>query len=334
MTTIILLFLVVVTFFLVKPIILSILLGIILAFILLPVYEKTNKFLKSPNISATIICTCLIIIILLPVWFLTPIAIEESIKIYMASQQMDFVGPLKAIFPSFFASETFSNEVGSILHSFVTRITNSITNMFAELILNFPTLFLKSLVVIFTFFFVLRDNEKFVGYIESLLPFSKDLQKNLFDSSREITLSVLYGQIVIGIFQGIVAGIGFFIFNVPNSLMLTLLACAAGIFPIIGTGIIWVPVVVYLFVAGNTFSAVGVTIIGIISSSVDNFLRPVFISKRTKLNSSLVLIGMIGGLFMFGILGIILGPLILAYLFIILEVYRDKRVPGVFTKQE
>ena len=71
----------------------------------------------------------------------------------------------------------------------------------------------------------------------------------------------------------------------------------------------------------------------IISSHIDNFLRPIIVSKRTQMNSSLILIGMIGGLFLFGILGLILGPLILAYLFIILDIYRRKDTSGIFIQQ-
>jgi len=188
-------------------------------------------------------------------------------------------------------------------------------------------------VVFFTLFFVLRDKEEMTSYIESLLPFSKDVEKKLFELSKNLTASVIYGQIVIGIFQGIFLGVGLFIFKVPNALILTLLACLAGILPIIGVAIIWVPVAIYLLIAGNTFQALGVIIFGLISSSLDNFIRPIIVSKKTQMPSSLILIGMIGGLFLFGILGLILGPLILAYLLIILEVYRNKRTPSILTKQ-
>ena len=129
--------------------------------------------------------------------------------------------------------------------------------------------------------------------------------------------------------QGIIAGLGFFIFGVPNALLLTILAAIAGIFPIIGTTIVWAPVAIYLFVAGDMFSAVGVVVFGLIASVIDNVLKPMFVSQRTSMPTSMILIGMIGGFFLFGILGFILGPLILAYLIIILEIYRNKRVPGI-----
>ncbi len=332
-TTVILAILIVLSFLLLKPILLSIIVGVILAFIFNPLYNLLHKFTNSKNLSATLICFFLILLIILPLWFLTPILIKQSIKIYTASQQIDFVAPLQNIFPSLFASEEFSAEIGSILHSFVTKMTNSLMNSLSQLILNFPGLFLQFLVVFFTFFFVLRDKEQLITYIKSLLPFSKDVETKLFESSKGITSSVIYGQVVIGLLQGLVVGVGFFIFKVPNALILTLLASLAGIFPIIGTTLIWIPVIIYLFIAGNTFPAVGVAIFGLVSSSIDNFIRPVIVSKRTKIHSSLILVGMIGGLFLFGILGFILGPLILAYLLIILEIYRNRKSPGIFMQQ-
>lgn len=331
--TIILAVLIVLSFLLLKPILLSIIFGIILAFVFSPVYDWFYKRLKSKNLSAFLICILLLVLIILPIWFLTPVIVNQSIKIYLASQQMDFVTPIKSIFPDLFTSEAFSAEIGSVIHSFVTRVTNAMMNSFSKLILNFPTIFLQLLVVFFVLFFVLKDKKELVAYIQSLLPFSKEVEKRLFKSSKDITISVLYGQVVIGMLQGLVAGLGFFIFKVPNALLLTILASLAGIFPIIGTAIIWVPVLIYLLIAGNTFAALGVLFFGLISTTIENFLKPVFVSKRTNMNTSLILIGMIGGLFLFGILGIILGPLILAYLLIVLELYRDKRTPGIFIQQ-
>jgi len=291
------------------------------------------KYFKSKNLSASLICIILIVLIILPLWFLTPVIIDQSIKLYIASQQMDFVTPLKNFFPDLFVSEEFSAEIGSTIYSFVTKATNSLMNSVSKLILNFATIFLQSLVVFFTLFFVLRDKEELIKYIQSILPFSKEVEKKLFKSSKDITLSVLYGQVVIGIFQGLIAGIGFFIFKIPNALLLTFFAALAGIFPIIGTALVWVPVVIYLLIAGDSLPALGVVVFGICSSLVENLIKPAFISKRTKMNTSLILIGMIGGLLLFGILGIILGPLIIAYLLIVLELYRDKGSPAVFIQE-
>ena len=309
MTAIILIFLVVLSFLLIKPILLSIIFGLILAFVFTPVYEWLYKKTNSKNLSASIIIAVLIGAIFLSIWYLTPILITQSFKIFQATLQIDFVSTLKGIFPGFFSSPQFSNS-----------ITTSLTNILLDL----PALSMQILVVLFTFFFVLRDKEEISNYIKSLLPFPKEIENKLFKYSSEITKSVLYGQVLIGILQGLIAGLGFFIFGVPNALFLTLLAALFGILPILGTPIIWAPVAIYMFIAGNNAAGWGVVVFGVISSTIDNILRPLFIAKRTSISSAIILISMIGGLFFFGLLGFVIGLLIIAYLLIILELYRKK----------
>ena len=329
----ILIALAVLSFFLLKPVLMAIIVALILAFIFSPIYDFLVKKTNSKNLSVLLIMMFLLVIILLPIWFLTPILIDQSLKVFQATQQIDFVGPLQKIFPALFASDQFSNEIGLIISSFTTKMANLLVNLFAGIILNFPTIFLQLIVVFFSFYFVLRDKKEVMNYIRSISPFSKEVEKKLFESSKGITASVIYGQVIVGVVQGIIVGIGFLIFGVPNALFLTLLATLAGIFPVIGTAIIWLPVLIYFMIAGNTIPAIGILVFGAISSTVDNFLRPMIVSKRTNLHSAIVIIVMIGGLFMFGILGVILGPLILAYLIILLEVYRKKTFPNILIRE-
>lgn len=321
--------LLILSFFLLKPILLSIIVAIILGYLFYPLYKRVNRYINSGYVSALLMCIILTAIIFIPMWFLTPILIKQSFNFYLSSQQFDLVTPLKQIFPDVFASEQFSQEIGSAISSFITKTSNLLMNSFAKLISNFPILILHFLVIFFVFFVVLKEQEVFVDYIRSLLPFSKDVENKLFKSSREITSSIFYGQIILGIVSGIIIGIAFYIFHVPNAFILTILAAIAGILPILGTTIIWVPVALYLFIIGSFYPAIGIALFGIVSSSVENFVKPIILSKWINLHPAVVLIGMVGGTFIFGILGMILGPLILAYLLIILEIYRDKKTPGV-----
>ena len=326
----IILILLTLSFFLLRQILLSITIAIILGYLFYPLYKRTKKLIKSEYLSALLMCLILTAIIFIPMWFLTPILIKQSFNFYLSSQQIDFVTPLKQVFPDVFASEQFSQEIGSAISSFVTKVSNLLMNNFSKLISNFPILLLNFFVIFFVFFVVLKEQENFVDYIKSLLPFSKEVENKLFKSSREITSSIFYGQIILGMISGIIVGIGFYIFQVPNAFILMLLAAVAGILPILGTTIIWIPVAIYLFIIGNFYPAMGVVLLGILSSSVENFVKPIILAKWINLHPAIVLIGMVGGTFLFGILGIILGPLVLAYLLIILEIYRDKKTPGVF----
>ena len=142
-----------------KPVFISIILGLVLAFVFTPVYGYLNKYLTSPNISAGVIVVFLLVIIILPVWFLTPIILNQSFSLFQATQQIDFVSPLQSVFPSLFASEQFSSEVGSVLSSFSSKVANSLVNSIAQIILDFPRIALQLMVVFFTFFFALRDKE-------------------------------------------------------------------------------------------------------------------------------------------------------------------------------
>ena len=334
MTSVLLIVLVVLSFFLVKPILMSIIAGILLAFVFSPTYDWLNKKTKSRNLSASIISAFLALLIILPFWFFTPIFIEQSFKIYQAAQNFDFVTPLKTILPGLFKSEGISQEIATTLHTFTTNAANLITNAFGQLILNFPNLALQFLVMAFTFFYVLRDKDELLIYIKSLLPFSKEVETKIFEYSKGITYSVIYGHVIIGLLQGIIVGLGFYLFQVPNALFLTLVAVVLGILPIIGTTIVWLPVAIYILITQGTLPAFGVSIFGLISNFIEEFLRPIIIARKTQVNSALILIGMIGGILLFGILGVILGPLIMGYLLIILEIYRNKRMPGLLIQPE
>lgn len=315
--------LLVLAFLILKPILLSIVLGFLLAFVLTPIYNFFVKYFKSPNFSSGLTCVLVVLIILIPIWFFSPIVLEQSFKLYLAAQNFDFITPLKSVFPGLFASEQFSVEIGSTIQSFISNVADYLVKGVGSLILEFPTLLLHAVVVLFTLFFVLRDRDHLTDFLRKTLPFPKPIVEKIFQYSKDITSSVLYGQVVLGILQGIIVGIGFFIFGAPSPWLLTLLAIVLGILPIIGPMFVWVPVCIYFLTIGNIFGVVGLFIVGLIGSNSDTFFRPFFVSKKTKIHSAVVLIGMIGGLFFFGILGLLLGPLFLSYLLILLEVYKE-----------
>ncbi len=322
--------LIVLSFLVLKEIIVSILAGVILGFIFLPLYEFFQRKFNNKNLSASLVCGIFIIGLVIPLWFLTPLILNQSIQVFISSQQIDFVSPVKSIFPSLFSSPEIASELGRVIRSFVTNLTSGAMNAISSILLDFPTIFLHLLVTFFIFFYVLRDNKEFVEYIQSILPFSESVEKRLFKSSKEITSSILYGQIVVGILQGAFAGLSFFLFGVPNALFLTLVAAITGILPVVGTSLVWIPVAIYVFLDGSLFSALGIIAFGLLASFFENSIKPTIVSRRTNVHPGIILIGMIGGIFFLGLLGVIIGPLILSYLLIVLELYRDKKVSGIF----
>lgn len=315
----------VLAYLLLEPLILVIAFALILAFVFQPVYKKLTNIVKSKNLSALIICVIFAALIIVPVWLLSPMLVEQSFEIYQQAQGTDFSQPIKVLFSDNAGSNNLADQMGSSIHSFVTDITNSAMNVFSNMVTEFPSLVLKILVLFFTFFVALKEQNSISEYMRSILPFNEKIKKKLFKASKGVTSSVIFGQVVLGIIEGLLIGVGLFIFGVDNALLLTIVAALAGVFPIIGTAVVWVPTTILLFISGSYLPALGIFGFGILSGVVDGVVKPIFISRKVSMHSALVLLGMVGGLLLFGIIGVILGPLILAYLFIILEIYRDRR---------
>lgn len=324
--------LLVLSFMVLRPLIIPMIMALILAFIFSPVQDWLVKRLRSKNLSASLIVVFLLMIIVLPIWFLTPVLMRQSLSIFGAVQNLDFIGLLESTFPRIFSIEGISSEIGYSLGSLTTRAIDAVISSLTELIINFPVLLLQLTVVFFTFFFVLRDREVVIEYIKGILPFPKDVETKLFKYTKDITNSILFGQLLTGIVQGVVLGLGIFIFGIPNALFLTLVAMLAGIMPVIGTFFVWIPLAIFLFIQGDMLAMWGIIVFGTISSNIDNFLRPIIVAKRTEIHMAIVLVSMIGGLFYFGVLGLILGPLIISYLLIFLELSRGKKKPEIIIK--
>jgi len=307
----------------IKPIALSIIFGVLLAYIFYPLYTWTLSKIKNENLSAFLICLGLIAVILVIAGLILNSLVNQAINFYLYMQNANLFNIIKDTFPSFLSSIEPSAGIMNSLNSFISTIISDFIKGFGDFILNFPKILLQLFIVIFIFFFSLKDGKKGIEYIRSLSPLKKEIQEKFFKQFKNVTYSVLIGQILVGALQGIIAGIGFFIFKVPNPLLLTLLAMFFGIIPLIGPWLVWVPADIYLFAAGRTGAGLGLLIYGlIISSGIDTLVRSLIVSKKTQINPTIIIIGMIGGLLVFGILGLIIGPLVLAYVLLIIELYR------------
>lgn len=322
-------FLAVLVFFLIKPIILSIVGGLILAYIFMPVYQKSLKYIKNKSVAASIATIFAILIIVIPLYFIFPPAIQQTFKLFTTIQDLDLSQVVRFVFPS--SSDQLVAQLTATMNSFVSNVSSGAINSLISFFLELPTLVLNLFLLGFVFFFTLRDHEKHKEFIMGISPFSKRHERQLVKQFKNITDSILFGQIVIGIIQGIVAGLGLLLFGIPNALLFTILSVILGIIPIIGPGFVWIPITIYLFSQGQIFLGLGfLAYNAIITSTVDNIIRPYIIARRSETSALTVLIGMISGLFLFGILGVILGPLIISYFLTLIRAYKDRNLSSLF----
>ena len=236
---------------------------------------------------------------------------------------------VRAIFPA--ASEQFITQVNLAAKSSFSKLAAAVINSTVDILVNFFVISLHFLLGIFVFFFTLKDYEKLKTFASGLLPFSREQEKQFIKQFQDITKSILYGQVVAGIVQGALAALALYIFGIPNALVLSIIAIILSIIPVIGPGFVYVPVTIYMALTSNPLLALGYFLFNVILvSSIDNVFRSHFVSKKTNLSQAIVLIGMVGGLFVFNILGLIIGPLILAYLITFLRAYKENKISSFF----
>lgn len=329
----VLLILAIFAFMILKPIALSIFGGLILAYIFSPIYKAVYRTIHARNTAATIMCVLILLIIIIPLWFTIPIIIQQIFDLFNMSQNIDYSQIVAKVFPQ--SSPEFNEKLTTIIIQFTGNLASKIFNYFIGLLQSLPTLLLNLAVILFVFFFALRDQESLREFISGISPFRKDKETILVTRFKDITSSIIYGYIIVGIIQGLALGLGLLIFGVPKALTLTILGAFASMLPMVGPWFIWIPVTISLLVAGKVGVAVAFAVYcTFFVSTIDNILRPYIVSRKAGVSSVIVLVGMIGGLFVFNILGLILGPLILAYLILFLKAYKDGTLSDMFSPAE
>ena len=307
-----------------RSIAMAVVTGLLLAYVFYPVHKKLLKLIKSQNLSALFIVVFILAALIIPLWYLFPILARQIIDLYIYIQKINLAQFLEAIFPEL---KGYSQNITLSFGNLISDITKSLLTGISNVILDLPNILLQITVIFFIFFFGLRDGEYFVSYIKSISPFTQEVENDLIKKFGDMTNSVIYGHIVVGIIQGILTGIGLFVFGIPHALFFTLIAIILSIIPFLGSWLVWIPASIYLLVSGETASGIALMIYGgVVISWIDNIMRPYIVARKTKMSSAVIFVGMIGGLIAFGVLGVLIGPLVLAYVLLILEFYRKKAV--------
>lgn len=185
-------------------------------------------------------------------------------------------------------------------------------------------------ITFFALFYFLRDGKEFKKQIIALSPLVDTDDESIFKKLEQAVYSIVGGSLIVSVIQGILTGVGFALFGVPDPTVWGSIAAIAALIPGIGTALILVPGILYLFFTGSTMYAVGLLIWGLLAVGlIDNLLGPLLMNKGIKIHPFIILLSVLGGLTLFGIVGFILGPLILAFLFALLEIYKTSKTPRV-----
>jgi predicted PurR-regulated permease PerM len=220
-----------------------------------------------------------------------------------ALQHLDLIGALRQ------AAERTASYVASSIGSLLKNLFSFLVNLF---------------ILLFALFFVFRDGGKLLRALRHLVPFEREIQDDMLEESRDLIFASVAVALLIAAIQGLLGGLAFALTGLPGPVFLGVLVAFFSIVPVVGSSLIWLPATAWLLFNGHWGKALLIVVIcGGIAGLADNIVRPLLLRNRTRLNDLLLFVSILGGLNVFGLVGLVVGPTVVAAALAILRVYMD-----------
>jgi predicted PurR-regulated permease PerM len=295
------------------------------------IFENLHKRIliftqKKETLSALLTTIVIILSILLPLGIIAVQILNEISQVYVLlsnnGSQSELIPLVKNIFtklqnlaPTLF---NFSFNFDKIFSQIANWLFNNIGAIFSNMTGIATGLF----IFIMGLFYFLKDGQKLKIAVIKFSPLSEKDDEIILDKLKLAINSVVKGSILVAIIQGIIAMIGLTIFDVPNPFLWGSMATISALIPAVGTSLIMIPSIIYLFLVNQIPQAVGLTIWFIFAvGMIDNLIGPKIVGKGIKMHSFIIFLSILGGLAYFGISGFLLGPLIISILFTLFDIY-------------
>lgn len=314
----------------------------VLGLLTYPLYRQLRKWVgERETLSAALMTPGVVLILILPIVGLMVLLTQEVIAFSQLLRQASAAGPLLDL--SHLEDLPWIRPVLDKIQPLVDRLNLDIPAMVGPaaekltafalgysraMVTNFFTFVIKLLLMVVALFFIYRDGEAFIRGFWSVVPLDQDSREVLASTVNRVLTAVIYGIFLTCLVQGILGGIAFWFTGLPSPVLFGAVMVLLAPVPMVGTALVWGPGAAYLFLQGETVMA-GV-LVGwgvLVISSIDNFLRPLFISGKGKVPILLVAIGVLGGLVSFGLIGVITGPLVLALFLALFDIYKARFFP-------
>jgi predicted PurR-regulated permease PerM len=306
----IIILLLVLSYFLIKPFLIALVSGFILAYLIRPVFKKFSRKIGK-NLSA-IVCLILVLLIVIIPSVMVIGGVSKQAKAFLAEN--DFSSFLSRVSEN----EIFSSFDIDLESLFNEHILSLLTKWFASIISHLPMIIINILITLFAIYYILIKWEELAARLKEYIPF-RDKEKVSKEIS-EITTALVYGTLFIALIELAVSALGFYLLGVNSFLLWAFLIFIFAFIPGIGPGFVWVPMAVFYFAVGKYFAFGGVVLIGlIVGIGIDGIIRGKVLGDKTRLNPLFMIIGIIGGVSLFGVFGFIIGPLVLIYALKLIE---------------
>lgn len=307
----------------------------VLVVVFYPVHRRLVERTKRPATSALISCLLVIFTILLPLSLITLALVREFSGAVQGFQNNinAFLDPNSPIAGRLFGwlgnyvdIEQLRNPQSIQEH--LQQVVGTVARRTLGLVGGALGVVVQVFFIIFTMYYLFRDGAKIVNILPGVLPLERGQSAEIISRTRDVISASVNGVLVIAAIQGALGSIAFFALGIPSALVWGVVMTFLSLIPVAGAFIVWIPAAIFLAATGHWIKAALLVAWGaLVIGSVDNFLRPKLVGERTKLHELFIFFSVLGGLHVFGVLGLVLGPVVLAITLALLDVMRQADRP-------
>ena len=282
----------------------------------------------SNSVSAAVITLGVTLLLIVPVLLLAALVVREGIAAAQGIQAAMAGGGYSGMargwrwLSTHIAAGGITLDLPALVRQGASRAGEYMATELGTVIRNIIVFLLELFVMLFALFYVLRDGDAMLDRFRRLLPFDDRMTEKMLAEARDLIFASVTTSLVIASVQGILCGGAFAIVGLGSPVFWGVVMGFLSLLPVVGAWPVWIPAVIYLFSTGHAARAIAViAICGALGGVIDSLLRPLLLGGRASLNGLLVFIGVLGGIAVFGVLGVVLGPIVVATTVGILDVY-------------
>jgi predicted PurR-regulated permease PerM len=307
----------------------------VLAIFFYPLHERMTRRMKLTRaaMASTLAVTLLLIVPAVVVLIYTGrqaiealARVQNTLAVHGQGPDQDLVEKLQLWLTTHLPKSWESLNLSGQLRDGLEKAAAILAARAGGVLKNIASFFVDLFILIFALFFMFRDGEEVLRGVRHLLPFDEEIQRDMISESKELIFASVAVSLLIAVIQGVLGGLAFEITSIPSPLFWGMLIAFCSLVPVVGSALIWGPAALWLGFSGHWGKAIAVVAIcGGLATVIDNLVRPLLLRNRTHLNELLLFIGVLGGLEVFGLLGLVVGPTILAAAMGVFRVYMDHR---------
>ena len=309
---------------LVLPFLQYVLLAGLMAYLVAPVNDRLSRRLGSV-VGAVFTIVLTVVVVLGPLLLIAAVAADQAVSLARGAEVPD-VATVESVVQQWLGTDA---DVRTLLEPYSGAIQTGIRGVLGSvvgIVGGIPALVVGAVVFLFTFYYLLRDGDAFVAWLRTAVPLDAATADELIERTDDLLWAAVVGNVIVAGIQAVLTVLAFLVIGFANIVFWGVVTFVLSLLPLIGASIVWAPAVVFLLLVGDVPAAVGLLIWGaIVVSGSDNVVRPLAMQRGAELNPGLLVLGIFGGVAVFGFLGLFVGPVVLGLAKAVVELLVEAR---------